>query len=214
MADKTDISKLHLQYKKKSLTETSIDKDPFKQFAKWFDQALKGDLLLPNAMALATAAKDGKPSVRMVLLKEFDEKGFVFFTNYASKKGKELENNPYASVLFYWESLERQVRIDGTVEKITKEESEDYFKTRPFKSRVGAWASKQSSVIESRSVIIKEFLKYLVKFGKNVPLPPVWGGYRLLPTSFEFWQGRPNRLHDRISYTKQKSGWKIERLAP
>jgi pyridoxamine 5'-phosphate oxidase len=214
MADKADISKLHLQYKKKSLIETSIDKDPFRQFTKWFDQALKSDLLLPNAMALATAAKDSKPSVRMVLLKEFDEKGFVFFTNYASKKGKELESNPYASVLFYWESLERQVRIDGTVEKITKEESEDYFKTRPFKSRVGAWASKQSSVIESRSVIIKEFLKYLVKFGKNVPLPPVWGGYRLLPSSFEFWQGRPNRLHDRLQYTKTKQGWKIERLAP
>ncbi len=214
MADKPDFSKLHLQYKKKSLTENNIDKDPFKQFAKWFDQALKSDLLLPNAMALATASKDGKPSVRMVLLKEFDQKGFIFFTNYESKKGKELEGNPYASVLFYWESLERQVRIEGTVEKVTKEESENYFKTRPFKSRVGAWASKQSSVIESRSVIIKEFLKYMVKFGKNVPLPAIWGGYRLLPSSFEFWQGRPNRLHDRISYTKLKSGWKIERLAP
>jgi pyridoxamine 5'-phosphate oxidase len=214
MADKTDISKLRLQYKKKSLTESSIDKDPFKQFTKWFDQSLKADFVLPNAMALATATKEGKPSVRMVLLKEFDEKGFVFFTNYTSNKAKDLNSNPQASILFYWESLERQVRVDGTVEKITKQESEAYFKTRPIKSRVGAWASNQSSVIDSRTVIVKEFLKYLMKFGKNVPLPPTWGGYRLIPNAFEFWQGRPNRLHDRIRFTKQKSGWIIERLAP
>ncbi len=209
-----DIAKLRLQYKKKSLTENSINKDPFKQFSKWFEQAMSADFILPNAMALATATMEGKPSVRMVLLKEFDESGFVFFTNYSSKKGKDLESNPQASVLFYWESLERQVRIDGSVEKITKQESEAYFATRPIKSRVGAWASNQSSVIESRSAIVKDFLKYLVKFGKNVPLPPAWGGYRLKPEEFEFWQGRPNRLHDRIRFTKHKDGWKIERLAP
>lgn len=209
-----DIQDLRRQYKKKTLSKSSVNRDPFKQFTKWFEEVLKSGFLEPNAMTLATATPGGKPSIRVVLLKALDDRGFVFYTNYESRKGKEIEANKNASILFYWDKLERQVRIDGTVEKVTKEESEAYFKTRPFKSRVGAWASNQSTVIESRSVIVKEFLKYLVKFRTDVPLPPTWGGYRLTPSSFEFWQGRPNRLHDRIRYTRQKNGWKIERLAP
>lgn len=209
-----DLRNLRKQYTKKKLSASSVSPDPFKQFTKWFEETLRSDFYEPNAMTIATSTKDGVPSVRVVLLKEYDERGFVFYSNYKSKKGKDLESNPRASALFYWDSLERQIRIEGTVEKVTKQESEDYFKTRPFKSRIGAWASNQSSVIENRSVIVREFLNYLVKFRNNVPLPPTWGGYRLTPTSFEFWQGRPNRLHDRIKYTKQRSGWKIERLAP
>jgi pyridoxamine 5'-phosphate oxidase len=214
MTDHEDISSLRRQYTKKSLSASSVSADPFKQFTKWFDEALKSGFLEPNGMTLATSTKDGIPSARVVLLKGYDEKGFVFYSNYKSRKGKELEANPNACLLFYWDKLERQIRIDGKVEKASKEESETYFKSRPFKSRVGAWASNQSSVIAGRTVIMKEFLKYLVKFGSNVPLPPTWGGYRLIPSAFEFWQGRPNRLHDRIRYCKLKSGWKIERLAP
>ncbi len=214
MIGKDEIRNLRRQYTKKSLSANNVSQDPFKQFTKWFEEVLKSGFLEPNAMTIATATKDGKPSVRVVLLKEFDDKGFVFYSNYKSRKGKEIDANPCASLLFYWDKLERQVRVEGKIEKVSKEQSEEYFKTRPYKSRVGAWASNQSGVIASRSVIIREFLKYLVRFGKNVPLPPVWGGFRLIPNYFEFWQGRPNRLHDRICYTKQKSGWKIERLAP
>ena len=162
-------------------------------------------------MTLATSSKEGKPSVRMVLLKKYDENGFEFFTNYESRKGKDLKENPYACLLFYWDKLERQVRIEGRVEKVSKKESEDYFNTRPFKSRLGAWASHQSTVIDSRAVVIKEFVKYLMKFGsKNIPLPPYWGGYRLIPDIFEFWQGVTNRLHDRIVYVKRNNVWNIK----
>jgi len=209
-----DLSNLRKQYSKSSLSVSSVSKDPFKQFDKWMLEMLRSGFYEPNAMTLATASKQGKPSLRVVLLKGIDNNGFLFFTNYKSKKGKEIEENPYGSLLFYWDKLERQVRIDGKIEKVTKEESEAYFKTRPYKSRLGAWASKQSTVIESRSVIVKEFLKYMVKFRNHVPLPDYWGGYRLVPESFEFWQGRPNRLHDRITYTKLKKQWKIERLSP
>ncbi len=209
-----EIQALRRQYSKSSLTSSGVNKDPYKQFAKWFNEVMKSGFLEPNAMTIATATPSGKPSARVVLLKGIDEKGFVFFSNYKSRKGRELEQNPNASLLFYWDKLERQVRIDGRVEKVSHEESEAYFNTRPYKSRVGAWASDQSSVIESRSVIIKEFLKYMLKFKTHVPLPDKWGGYRLVPDTFEFWQGRPNRLHDRISYKKIRAGWKIERLAP
>lgn len=213
MTDK-EIKDLRREYNKSSLTVKNVNKDPFKQFAKWFEEVLKSGFLEPNAMAVATASKEGKPSSRILLLKGFDENGFMFYSNYKSRKGKDLDENPYASLLFFWDKLERQVRIEGKVQKLTKEESEAYFNTRPYKSRLGAWASPQSSVIEDRNAIIKDFLKYMLKFKTHVPLPPVWGGYRLIPDTFEFWQGRPNRLHDRIRYKKLKSGWKIERLAP
>lgn len=209
-----ELQNLRKQYTKSSLTSSSVNKDPIVQFEKWFAEVIKSGFYEPNAMVLATASKTGKPSARALLLKGIDEKGFVFYSNYKSRKGNDIEQNPFGSLLFYWDKLERQVRVEGRIEKITKEESEEYFNTRPYKSRVGAWASKQSSVIESRSVIVKEFLKYMIKFKTHVPLPPVWGGYRLIPQSFEFWQGRPNRLHDRIRYTLLKKGWKIERLAP
>lgn len=212
--DDKEIQNLRRQYSKSTLSASSVSKDPFKQFEKWFQDVLKSGFLEPNAMTLATATKAGKPSARIVLLKGIHDNGFVFYTNYKSKKGKEIEENPYGSLLFYWDKLERQIRIEGTIEKVSQKESEEYFNTRPYKSRVGAWASKQSSVIESRSAIVKEFLKYMMKFKNHVPLPDVWGGYRLIPDSFEFWQGRPNRLHDRVRYSKNKSSWKIERLAP
>lgn len=212
--DDKEIQNLRRQYSKSTLSASSVSKDPFKQFEKWFQDVLKSGFLEPNAMTLATATKAGKPSARIVLLKGIHDNGFVFYTNYKSKKGKEIEENPYGSLLFYWDKLERQIRIEGTIEKVSQKESEEYFNTRPYKSRVGAWASKQSSVIESRSAIVKEFLKYMMKFKNHVPLPDVWGGYRLIPDSFEFWQGRPNRLHDRVRYIKNKSGWKIDRLAP
>lgn len=212
--DDKDIQNLRRQYSKSTLSVSSVSKDPFKQFEKWFQDVLNSGFLEPNAMTLATASKAGKPSARVVLLKGIHDGGFVFYTNYKSKKGKDIEDNPYGSILFYWDSLERQVRIEGKIEKVSQQESEEYFNTRPYKSRVGAWASKQSTVIESRSSIVREFLKYMMKFKTHVPLPDVWGGYRLIPDSFEFWQGRPNRLHDRVRFTKNKGGWKIERLAP
>ena len=214
MIDKHKLENLRRQYTKEKLSTKDVSPDPMIQFEKWFSVSLKFEFVDPSAMTLATATRDGKPSARVVLLKGFDQRGFVFYTNYKSRKGKEIEQNPLGCLLFYWDKLDRQVRIDGTIEKVTKEESEKYFATRPYKSRIGAWASNQSSVIESRSVIVKEFIRYFMKYGKNVPLPPFWGGYRLTPTEFEFWQGRPNRLHDRIRYIKQKKGWKIERLAP
>jgi pyridoxamine 5'-phosphate oxidase len=209
-----EIKKLRRQYKGKPLSENSVNKNPFKQFEKWFNEMLQTGFIEPTAMVLSTAAKNGKPSSRVLLLKEFDETGFIFYTNYESKKGKDLKENPYASMLFYWDKLNRQVRIEGKVEKISKEESEAYFKTRPFKSRIGAWASHQSEIIENRNIIVKNFLKYLVKFKTNVPIPDYWGGYKLIPDLFEFWQGRPNRLHDRIRYRLFKNKWIIERLAP
>lgn len=212
--DDKEIQNLRRQYSKSTLSVSSVSKDPFKQFEKWFRDVLNSGFLEPNAMTLATASRTGKPSARVVLLKGIHDSGFVFYTNYKSKKGKDIEENPFGCLLFYWDKLERQIRIEGKIEKVSQKESEEYFNTRPYKSRVGAWASKQSSVIESRSVIIKEFLKYMMKFKTHVPLPDIWGGYRLLPDTFEFWQGRPNRLHDRVRYAKSKTGWKIERLAP
>jgi pyridoxamine 5'-phosphate oxidase len=218
MIDKERLQNIRRQYIKEKLSTKIVNEDPFKQFEKWFSESLKIEFVDPSAMTLTTASKEGKPSARVVLLKGFDNRGFVFYTNYKSRKGREIEQNPLGCLLFYWDKLDRQVRIDGKIEKVTKEESEKYFATRPYKSRLGAWASNQSSVIESRSVIVKEFIRYFLKYGKNVPLPPFWGGYRLIPNEFEFWQGRPNRLHDRIRYTLHKkglkAGWKIERLAP
>ncbi len=209
-----DFQNIRRQYSKSTLSASSVSKDPFKQFKKWFLNVLRSGFKEPNAMTLATASKSGKPTARIVLLKGMLDNSFVFYTNYKSKKGKDIAENPFGCLLFYWDKLERQVRVEGTIKKVSKAESEEYFNTRPYASRIGAWASNQSSVIKSRSVIEKEFLKYTAKFKNHVPLPEVWGGYRLVPRSFEFWQGRDNRLHDRIKYVKTGKGWKIERLAP
>ena len=198
----------------KTLTKSAVDSNPIKQFAKWYKVILKSGITEPTAMSIATADKKGVPSVRTVLLKGYDEKGFLFFTNYKSRKGKELTENPAAELLFYWRDLRRQVRISGKVEKVTKKESEDYFKSRPPKSRIGAWASRQSEVIPDRKYLEEQFKEFAKKYKREVPLPSYWGGFRLIPERFEFWQGRENRLHDRICYIKKNNGWKIVRLAP
>jgi pyridoxamine 5'-phosphate oxidase len=201
-------------YIQKPFTPKNVSENPFEQFTKWYNEMLKAGFVESGAMTLATASKTGKPSARIVLLKSFDKNGFVFFTNYKSRKGKELITNPNASLLFYWDKLYRQVRIEGKVTVISREETRTYFETRPFKSRIGAWASNQSSIIESREILTKNFSKYLSEFGNDVPVPPYWGGFRLVPDLFEFWQAMPDRLHDRIVYKKQKSGWKTVRLSP
>jgi pyridoxamine 5'-phosphate oxidase len=198
------------------LSEANVDSDPIRQFDRWFADAVAAGLKLPNAMTLATATPDAVPSARVVLLKDFDEQGFVFYTNYDSQKGCELEANPRAALCFYWSALDRQVRISGRVTKTTREESESYFHTRPVDSQLGAWASRQSAVIEHRDVL-EEKMRQLVREyeGGEVPLPPYWGGYRLAPEMIEFWQNRLSRLHDRLRYTRQPGGdWLIERLSP
>ena len=199
-----------------ALIEVNIDPDPIKQFAKWYADAEAAGLKLPNAMTLATATKDGEPSARMVLLKGFDAEGFVFFTNYESRKGREMDENPRAALVFYWTELDRQVRIAGRVEKVSRAESEDYFHTRPVDSQLSAWASAQSRVIASREVLEEKMRELMVQYeGGEVPLPPHWGGYRLAPESIEFWQNRLSRLHDRLRYTLQQNGeWLVERLSP
>ncbi len=196
------------------LRKSKVDKNPFKQFEIWYDVILKSGIKEPSAMTLATADKNGTPSARTVLLKGFDENGFLFFTNYGSRKGRELTENPDAELLFFWMDLQRQVRISGKAEKTSKEISAEYFKTRPLKSKLGAWASKQSEVIPDREYLEKKFNEFEKKFGDDIPLPPNWGGFRLIPETFEFWQGRENRLHDRICYRKKNNKWEIERLAP
>ncbi|HKP87651.1 MAG TPA: pyridoxamine 5'-phosphate oxidase [Blastocatellia bacterium] len=198
------------------LIESNVDRNPFKQFAKWYADAVESGLKLPNAMTLATATRDGKPSARMVLLKGFDDRGFTFYTNYESRKGRELEENPYAALVFYWPEFDRQVRITGTVTKTTREDSESYFRTRPVDSQLGAWASDQSRVIGSREVLEGRMRELMAEYeGGEVPLPPYWGGYRLAPAEIEFWQSRPGRLHDRLRYSLQPGGeWLIERLSP
>jgi pyridoxamine 5'-phosphate oxidase len=197
----------------KPLTKSTVDKNPFKQFEAWYGEVLNSDIKEPTAVTLVTSSKDGTPSARTVLLKGFDEDGFVFFTNYESRKGKNLIENPVGELLFYWMDLQRQVRISGRVEKTSREESKEYFKTRPIKSRIGAWASKQSSIIPNREHLEKQFAEFEKKFVDDVPLPPHWGGFRLIPEQFEFWQGRESRLHDRICYNKKDGGWEIVRLA-
>jgi pyridoxamine 5'-phosphate oxidase len=196
------------------LKKSTVDRNPFKQFKAWYGEVLNSDIKEPTAVTLATSSKDGTPSARTVLLKGFDEDGFVFFTNYESRKGKNLIENPVGELLFYWMDLQRQVRISGRVEKTSREESEEYFKTRPIKSRIGAWASKQSSIIPNREHLEKQFAEFEKKFGDDVPPPPHWGGFRLIPEQFEFWQGRESRLHDRICYKKKDGVWEIVRLAP
>ena len=211
-----NIADIRRDYQMQSLLEKDVDNNPFNQFNAWWDDALKSDLDEVNAMTLATASATGIPSARIVLLKSVSEDGFVFFTNYNSSKGKELEENPNACLVFFWKELERQIRITGKVKKVTPAESDEYYESRPEGSRIGAWASPQSQVIASREIIEENITKYATEFAaENIIRPPHWGGYIVMPEAFEFWQGRPNRLHDRIQYSLQKEGnWKIERLAP
>jgi pyridoxamine 5'-phosphate oxidase len=201
--------------KENYLSENIADKNPFEQFSKWYQSALRSEFQHPDAMILATADKAGKPSARIVLLKSFDENGFIFFTNYQSRKGDELIENPVASLVFYWDKINKQVRIEGTVERISKKESEDYFHTRPRGSQIGALASEQSKIIENRDALENKFKELEKKYeGKEIPLPDNWGGFRLIPDYFEFWQSRDNRLHDRIAYFKEANNWVVKRLAP
>jgi pyridoxamine 5'-phosphate oxidase len=202
-------------YKKFTLDEKDVNPNPILQFAEWFKLAEESNLTEYYIMTLATADKEGRPSARIVLLRNFDENGFVFYTNYTSRKGNDILENPNAALLFFWQDLERQVRVEGTLTKQTEAESDAYFASRPFESKLGAWTSEQSKVIESRNVLDERFAEVLKKYADgNVPRPPHWGGYVLKPTHIEFWQGRPSRLHDRILFTLENNVWKMERLAP
>ena len=211
-----NLQSLRTDYKAASLSESDIFENPFMQFDKWFSDALNAKVLEPNAMCLATATETGLPTARIVLLKEFDEKGFVFYTNYDSEKGKTLLQNPVAAVVFFWGDLERQIRIEGVVEKVNETESDAYFKVRPKGSQFGAIISQQSTVIPDRGYLEEKLEKLEKKYAdKEVERPKNWGGYRVIPNKIEFWQGRRNRLHDRLVYLHQKDGlWKIVRLAP
>jgi pyridoxamine 5'-phosphate oxidase len=199
-----------------SLGERDLDPDPIRQFGLWFEHAAQSDIPESNAMALATATSDGRPSARMVLLRGIDERGFAFFTNYESRKARELDGNPFAALVFFWHDLERQVRVEGRVERVSAEESDRYFQSRPRGAQLGAWASPQSEVVIGRDVLEKRFDELEREHAeRDIPRPPNWGGYRLVPDSIEFWQGRPNRLHDRLRFTRrEQGGWIIERLAP
>ena len=209
------IADIRKDYKLKTLLKEDVSDDPIEQFTAWWSEAVNSKIDEVNAMTLATATTGGIPSARIVLLKGVSKEGFMFFTNYESSKGKQLAENPKAALVFFWKELERQIRIEGTVEKVSEQESKSYFSSRPVASKIGAWASPQSSIIPGREILEVNVIKYKTQFGEeDIPKPPHWGGYLVKPVRLEFWQGRRSRLHDRILYTLQDAKWKIERLAP
>jgi len=210
-----EISELRREYRAAGLDRDQLDDDPVAQFGRWFGEAERAEEIEPNAMTLATSSPDGRPSARIVLLKGFGPDGFVFFSNYASRKGDELAANPNAALVFWWPPLERQVRLEGRVERTTTEESEAYWASRPLGSRLAALASAQSQVLAGREELVRRVEELAARHRDgDVPLPEAWGGYRLVPEAFEFWQGQPNRLHDRFRYTRRQDGWLVERLSP
>jgi pyridoxamine 5'-phosphate oxidase len=211
----TDLATLRRQYGRTRLERESLDADPFRQFRQWMDEAVALDLVDANAMSLATVGAAGEPSIRTVLLKAFDERGFVFYTNYESQKAQQIGENPHVAMLFYWREFERQVKIRGRAEKISTAESAKYFLTRPRESQLGAWASPQSRVIDARTFLERVYEEAKLKFAEGeIPVPSFWGGYRVVPSTIEFWQGGTNRLHDRFQYSREGAGWKIDQLAP
>lgn len=215
MAINADIANIRKDYQQQSLSEEDVEPNPIRQFTNWWTAALQSNIEEPNAMTLATCNKDGQPSARIVLLKTFTEDGFVFFTNYESRKAVDLHENPKAALIFFWKELERQVRIEGDVSKIDHKDSDSYFASRPYGSKIGAWSSPQSKVIPGRKMLEEKLKLFEEKFGDgSIERPPYWGGYIVAPKMMEFWQGQPNRLHDRIRYSQHNSQWKIERLAP
>ncbi len=214
MTPTPNIADLRKSYERAELNEEASQSDPLRQFDQWLSEAIRSEVPEPNAMTVATVGSDLRPSTRVVLIKGYDAQGIVWFTNYASRKGQELAGNPYAALQFHWVELERVVRIEGLVERVSAEESDAYFHSRPLDSRIGAWASPQSQVISGRGVLVANAAKFGAQFLLKPPRPDHWGGYRLKPDRWEFWQGRKSRLHDRLRYTPQGSGWLRERLAP
>jgi len=209
-----NLADLRKSYEREKLDEADVAQDPLEQFTRWMQQAIDAQIPEPNAMTLATVSKENRPSTRPVLIKGCDERGIVWYTNYESRKARQISKNPWASLQFHWVELERVVRIEGKVEKVSPEESEAYYRSRPLDSRIAAWASPQSEVIPGRKALEERVEEFNRKFGENPPLPPNWGGLRLVPERWEFWQGRKNRLHDRIVYRREKGNWLRERLAP